>query len=71
MTQSLLLQMTQKQEEIQAVQAQIALATTLESKFELTSTLDRLLMEMGQIRTVYNSWQINEVKNLEATARGQ
>ena len=71
MTQSLLLQMTQKQEEIQAVQAQIALATTLESKFELTSTLDRLLMDLGQIRTVYNSWQINEVKNLEATARGQ
>lgn len=70
MTQSLMLQLTEKQDEIQMVQSQIAMATTLEKKFELTEELDRLLQEMGQIRTVYNTWQINELKILEAKARG-
>ena len=70
MTQSLILQLTEKQEEIQLVQSQIAMATTLELKFELTSVLDRLLAEMGQIRTVYNTWQINELKTLEDQNKG-
>lgn len=70
MTQSLILQLTEKQEEIQLVQSQIAMATTLELKFELTHVLDRLLQEMGQIRTVYNTWQINELKTLEDQNKG-
>jgi hypothetical protein len=70
MTQSLIQQLTAKQEEISLVQSQIQLSTVLEQKFALTAELDRLLTELGQIRTVYGSWQINEAKRLEAEARG-
>lgn len=71
MTQSLIQQLTAKQEEITLVQGQIQLTNELERKFALTEELDRLMKELGQLRTVYNSWQINELKTLEAQARGQ
>lgn len=70
MTQSLILQLTEVQEEIALVQSQIQLTTELERKFALTTELDQLMARMAQIRTVYGSWQINEAKRLEAEARG-
>jgi hypothetical protein len=70
MTQSLIQQLTAKQEAITLVQSQIPLETDLDKKIALSQQMDQLMREMLQIRTVYGSWQINEAKRLEAEARG-
>jgi hypothetical protein len=70
MTQSLIQQLTAKQEAISLVQSQIPLEQDLDKKMALSQQMDQLMSEMLQIRTVYGSWQINEAKRLEAEARG-
>ena len=70
MTQSLIQQLTAKQEEIALVQEAIPLEQDLDKKMILSQQMDQLMREMLQIRTVYGSWQINEAKRLEAEARG-
>lgn len=70
MTQSLIQQLTAKQEEIALVQGAIPLEQDLDKKMILSQQMDQLMREMLQIRTVYGSWQINEAKRLEAEARG-
>jgi uncharacterized protein YjgD (DUF1641 family) len=70
MTQSLIQQLTAKQEEISLIQQAIPLEQDLDKKIILSQQMDQLMRELLQIRTVYGSWQINEAKRLESEVRG-
>ena len=70
MTASLIEQLTRKQQQLSQLQADMLATDDLDSKFAISSEMDRLLAEMGQVRTQLATHQLNEIKTLEQQIRG-
>ena len=70
MTASLIEQLTRKQQQLSQLQADMLATDDLDEKFIISSEMDRLLAEMGQVRTQLATHQLNEIKTLEQQIRG-